>query len=148
MKVLTEEHARELREREALARLEELGCRVSLNEPPRVDEEGRRLAGTVVVTMFSTDGRRRPVSGTTAQATLANVETFLRDNERRKPDDPGRWWPSSEPVPYEVVQREAGATTHQAAKAERTRRRVIALETGDDGYAAPGAPPRVVEEMK
>jgi len=121
------------REEAALEELRALGGRIALYEPRELIEadplrgvEGGRTSGTCYVVFDSVDHKRKTFSTASAVQALDEVRSFLKYQERLKPES--RWIVSRGSNPAPVMHLAAGdkATTKQ--RRENTERRLLSLD--------------------
>ena len=146
-KALSEEQANaikqellEARESEALEELQKLGFRVSLHTMGRYADEADDLLGIPAgyrpgdcyAVMYSRNGKRKHVAGTSALEALGQAEAWWRWQQGLKADAAAKFVPSidNESVAEVVVQRVAGDTAEVAQRRANTERRIISHEGG------------------
>jgi hypothetical protein len=135
-KVITEEQTAALlatREEYALEELRELGLRISLYEErefvdpdPLRGLDGGWKRGVCHAVADSVTGKRKTFSGVSAVDTLDQARSWLKYQERLKPEF--RFEIVSESVAVPVRQQIAGDAAMTQQRRENTERRVIALE--------------------
>jgi hypothetical protein len=145
-KVLSEEKANaikqellEARENEALEELHKLGFRVSLHTMGRYVEADDLLVipagykpGDCYAVMYSRDGKRKHVAGSSALEALGQAQAWWRWQQGLNDDAAAKFVPSIDnaSVAVPVTQRVAGDRAEVAARRAATERRLISFECG------------------
>jgi len=108
-------------------------------DPLRNIEEGWR-AGTCVASVWSTDGRRKTLTGISAVQVLDDARSWLK--YQRNLEAPMRFEPvKGEQVAVPVFHKIGGDTAQTAARLAATERRLLSWESGRaelvDAHGAP-----------
>jgi|SRR5579862_1905843 len=129
----------EARECEALDALHEIGFRVTVHEIGRYVEtdELRGIkagfkSGTCYAVMYSRDGKRKHVSGTSAVEALAQAEAWTRWQAGLKDDAPNKFVPSVDfdPTAVRVAHRVIGDAAETELRRKNTQRKLLSFQTG------------------
>lgn len=136
----TKQDRLEARENEALDELDKLGFRVTLHEMGHYREADDLLGistgyvpGTCYAVMYSRDGKRKHVSGSSAVAALQQARAWWRWQQGLKDDAAAKFFPSvdHEVTPEAFVQhRVSGDTAQTRQRRENTERRLVSFASG------------------